>query len=64
MMTAHGTERKYAATDAVTLPDPAGLLGLGTGSVAQEQELKAVYFDTADLPLLRAGSRAVSDGWI
>lgn len=55
VMTVRETERKYEATDAVALPDPAGLLGLGTGSGAQEQKLEAVYFDTADLRLLRAG---------
>jgi len=65
VMTVRETERKYEATDAVSLPDPAGLLGQGcsggaarpegTGSDAQEQELEAVYFDTADLRLLRAG---------
>jgi CHAD domain-containing protein len=49
------TERKYEATDAVKLPDPAVLLGLDTGSGAQEQKLETVYFDTADLRLLRAG---------
>jgi CHAD domain-containing protein len=55
VMTVRETERKYEATDAVALPDPAELLGLGTGSGTQEQELEAVYFDTADLRLLRAG---------
>jgi len=49
------TERKYEATDAVELPDPAGLFGLDTGRRAQEQNLEAVYFDTADLRLIRAG---------
>ena len=49
------TERKYEAADAVELPDPARLIGLDTGSQAQEQQLEAVYFDTADLALARAG---------
>ncbi|MGB8994551.1 MAG: CYTH and CHAD domain-containing protein [Pseudonocardiaceae bacterium] len=49
------TERKYEATDAVELPDPARLIGLDTGSGAQEQQLEATYFDTADLRLARAG---------
>ena len=55
VMTVRETERKYEAPGTVVLPGPAGLLGLGTGSGAQEQELEAVYFDTADLRLLRAG---------
>ena len=55
VMTVRETERKYEAPGTVVLPDPAGLLGLGTGSGAQEQELEAVYFDTTDLRLLRAG---------
>jgi CHAD domain-containing protein len=49
------TERKYEATDAVELPDPAGLIGLDTGSGAEEQQLEATYFDTTDLRLARAG---------
>lgn len=49
------TERKYEATDAVEFPDPARLTGLDTGSGAQEQQLEAVYFDTADLRLARVG---------
>ncbi|MBV9160005.1 MAG: hypothetical protein JO309_15845 [Pseudonocardiales bacterium] len=49
----------------MALPDPAGLPGLGTGSDLQKQELKAVYFDTADPRLLPAGSHpAASDGWL
>lgn len=49
------TERKYEATSALELPDPARLTGLDTGSGAQEQQLEAVYFDTADLQLVRVG---------
>ena len=49
------TERKYETTDAVELPDPARLFGLDTGSGAEEQQLEATYFDTADLRLARAG---------
>lgn len=55
VMTVRETERKYEAADAVVLPDPAELLGLDIGAGAQEQKLEAVYFDTADLRLLRAG---------
>src|SRR5882757_7836480 len=49
------TERKYEAADAAELPDPAGLLGLDAGAGAEQQQLEAVYFDTSDLRLLRAG---------
>jgi CHAD domain-containing protein len=49
------TERKYEAIDDWQLTDPAGLLGLATGKGPDEQDLTAVYFDTADLRLLRAG---------
>jgi CHAD domain-containing protein len=54
-VTVRETERKYETTDVVELPDPAGLLGLDTGSGAQKQKLEAVYFDTVDLRLARAG---------
>ncbi|MBB6376342.1 CHAD domain-containing protein [Pseudonocardia eucalypti] len=46
-------ERKYEAPDAGELPDPAESLGFA-GELA-EQRLTAVYFDTEDLRLLRAG---------
>jgi CHAD domain-containing protein len=49
------TERKYEAADTMELPDPTSLPGLATGSAAQEQHLEAVYFDTSDLRLVRAG---------
>jgi CHAD domain-containing protein len=49
------TERKYEADDAVVLLDPARLLGLDPGSQPEEQQLEAIYFDTPDLRLLRAG---------
>ncbi|HEX4360713.1 MAG TPA: CYTH and CHAD domain-containing protein [Pseudonocardia sp.] len=49
------TERKYEIADAAALPDPAGLAGLDSGAGAREQQLAAVYFDTEDLGLLRAG---------
>lgn len=55
VMAVRETERKYEATDAMVLPDPAELLGLATGSGAQEQSLDAVYFDTTDLRLAQAG---------
>ncbi len=55
VVTVRETERKYEATEAMELPDPAGFLGLDTGTGAQEQKLEAVYFDTADLRLVRAG---------
>jgi inorganic triphosphatase YgiF len=49
------TERKYEVDEAVQLPDPPGLLGLDAGSGSERQQLEAVYFDTPDLRLLRAG---------
>jgi inorganic triphosphatase YgiF len=51
---ARETERKYEASDEVTLSNPAESLGLACAAV-EEQVLAAVYFDTADLRLLRAG---------
>jgi CHAD domain-containing protein len=48
------TERKYQASDEVTLSNPAESLGLACAAV-EEQALTAVYFDTADLRLLRVG---------
>jgi CHAD domain-containing protein len=47
------TERKYEAPDTVELPDPPESLGV-PGAPA-DHLLKAVYFDTAELHLLRAG---------
>ena len=46
--------------DEVPLPDPSSLLGaasIGAGNIgaAEDQQLDAVYFDTPDLRLLRAG---------
>jgi len=49
------TERKYEAGDGVRLPDPPGLLGLDAPDGPELQTLEAVYFDTPDLRLLRAG---------
>lgn len=53
--TVRETERKYEATDAVKRLDPAGWLKLDTGSATERHKLTAVYFDTADLRLMRAG---------
>ena len=58
--TTRETERKYEAPDEVRLPDPDSLLGPGTGAVANdqpadEQNVDAIYFDTPDLALARAG---------
>lgn len=47
------TERKYEAPAELELPNPAESLGIA-GRV-EEQVLIAVYFDTSDLRLLRAG---------
>lgn len=49
------TERKYETGKAGRLSDPPGLLGLDGGGGAERQRLEAVYFDTSDLRLLRAG---------
>ncbi len=49
------TERKYEAIEEWELLDPARLLGFATGTGPHEQDLQAVYFDTADLRLIRAG---------
>lgn len=48
-------ERKYEAIEGLELLDPAGLLGFDTATGPHEQDLAAVYFDTADLRLVRAG---------
>ena len=59
MQSTREVERKYEAADEVPLPDPSRLLGAGTGreniGAAEDQQLDAVYFDTPDLRLLRAG---------
>ena len=49
------TERKYEAADRVRLADPSRLLGGDRGVAPEEQRLDAVYFDTPDLRLARAG---------
>jgi inorganic triphosphatase YgiF len=49
------TERKYEIADGVLLPDPPCLLGVDSSSNAEEQQLDAVYFDTPNLRLARAG---------
>jgi CHAD domain-containing protein len=48
-------ERKYEAIEDLELLDPASLLGIDTASGPDEQDLAAVYFDTADLRLISAG---------
>ncbi|MDQ2706260.1 MAG: CYTH and CHAD domain-containing protein [Actinomycetota bacterium] len=49
------TERKYETDGEAALPDPAGFLDLDTTGEPERQHLDAVYFDTPDLRLLRAG---------
>ncbi|HEX8759703.1 MAG TPA: CYTH and CHAD domain-containing protein [Pseudonocardiaceae bacterium] len=49
------TERKYEGIEGLELFDPAGLLGFDSATGPDEQDLSAVYFDTADLRLVRAG---------
>jgi CHAD domain-containing protein len=48
-------ERKYDVADEARLPDPPFLLGVDINSTVEEQQLDAVYFDTQDLRLARAG---------
>jgi CHAD domain-containing protein len=48
-------ERKYEAADEVPLPDPSRLLGADNIGAGEDLQLDAVYFDTPDLRLLRAG---------
>ena len=49
------TERKYELADGVELPGWAGLAGVEALVGPEEQALEAVYFDTEDLRLARAG---------
>ena len=49
------TERKYEAPDAVRIADPGRLFGHEHPAAAEDHQLEAVYFDTADLRLIRAG---------
>jgi CHAD domain-containing protein len=53
--TARETERKYEAANDVELPGWAGLAGVGSLVGPDEQRLEAVYYDTEDLRLARAG---------
>jgi inorganic triphosphatase YgiF len=49
------TERKYELADGVELPGWNGLVGVQPVVGPEEQTLEAVYFDTEDLGLARAG---------
>lgn len=51
----HETERKYEAPGGTALPDLADLPGVSAVAGPEEQRLEAVYYDTADLRLARAG---------
>ncbi|PSL56775.1 CHAD domain-containing protein [Saccharothrix carnea] len=51
----HETERKYEAAGGTALPDLADLPGVAAVAGPEEQRLEAVYYDTADLRLARAG---------
>ena len=53
--TVRETERKYEVTDGVELPQWAGLAGVQSLVGPEEQTLEAVYYDTEDLRLARAG---------
>jgi CHAD domain-containing protein len=48
-------ERKYESVEGLELSDPARVLGFDTVTGPEEQDLAAVYFDTADLRLMGAG---------
>jgi inorganic triphosphatase YgiF len=48
-------ERKYDVPEGIALPDAGALLGSPADIAAEHRGLDAVYFDTADLRLLRAG---------
>jgi inorganic triphosphatase YgiF len=49
------TERKYDAPPGAALPDLADLPGVAAESDPEEQTLKADYYDTDDLRLIRSG---------
>jgi CHAD domain-containing protein len=49
------TERKYDAAPGAALPDLADLPGVAAESDPEEQTLKAEYYDTDDLRLIRSG---------
>ncbi|MFD0203193.1 MULTISPECIES: CYTH and CHAD domain-containing protein [Saccharothrix] len=51
----HETERKYEASGGTALPNLADLPGVAAVAGPEEQRLEAVYYDTADLRLARAG---------
>ncbi|MGW4110008.1 CYTH and CHAD domain-containing protein [Actinosynnema sp. NPDC004786] len=51
----HETERKYEAPGGAALPDLADLPGVAAVAGPEEQRLEAVYYDTEDLRLARAG---------
>ncbi|GAA3887638.1 CYTH and CHAD domain-containing protein [Saccharothrix violaceirubra] len=52
---AHETERKYEAPDGTSLPELADLPGVAAAAGPEQQRLEAVYYDTTDLRLARAG---------
>jgi CHAD domain-containing protein len=49
------TERKYEAAPGTSLPDLEDLPGVAGESGPEEQQLKARYYDTEDLRLIRSG---------
>ncbi|MEU4742384.1 CYTH domain-containing protein, partial [Actinosynnema sp. NPDC023658] len=51
----HETERKYEAPGGTALPDLSDLPGVAAVAGPEELKLEAVYYDTADLRLARAG---------
>ncbi|MEU5690369.1 CYTH and CHAD domain-containing protein [Actinosynnema sp. NPDC020468] len=53
--TVNETERKYEAPDGTTLPELSDLPGVAASAGPEQQQLEAVYYDTSDLRLARAG---------
>ncbi|WP_433269464.1 CHAD domain-containing protein [Actinosynnema sp. CS-041913] len=51
----HETERKYEAPGGVALPELTDLPGVAATAGPEQQRLEAVYYDTVDLRLARAG---------
>ena len=57
------TERKYEAADGVELPGWPGLAGVEALVGPEEQTVEAVYYDTEDLRLARAGVDVAPSMW-
>jgi CYTH domain-containing protein len=55
VLNVHETETKYDAPTGTALPDLADLPQVASTSGPDEEQLKAEYYDTGDLRLIRAG---------